>query len=326
MQLVIDKFGASVSVKDGMFNIKTDEESRQIPVNKIDSILITRSASISTPAIKLAVENGIEMIFTDRGGKPFARIWSNKFGSISTIRRKQLEFSRSTAATGWVKKLVIRKLDNQLALLFSLIKPDGEQNSLINKTTGKIEELKKKARLATGETTTDLFSTLRGFEGSASRWYFKCISECLPQQYRFEGRSQHPAFDMFNSMLNYAYGILYHKVESALIKAGVDPYIGVMHRDEYNRPVLTYDFIESFRVWADFVVVDLLQQEVIFREFFSVDNGVYYLETPGKRILINSFNDYLSEIIKYKKLERSRNTQIDLSASEFASFILKLKL
>ncbi|HPI69626.1 MAG TPA: CRISPR-associated endonuclease Cas1 [Bacteroidales bacterium] len=325
MQLVIDKYGTEICVKDDMFHIKAEDESRMFAADKVDSILVTKTAAITTSAIKLAVENGIEVIFMDRGGVPYARLWSNKFGSITTIRRRQLEFSRSAAAVGWIKKLVLRKLDNQLALLFSLQKADGSTNELINKTTDRIEGYRKKIRTVKGSSIPEISSSIRGWEGSASRWYFSCISSNLPSQYSFEGRSQHPASDMFNSMLNYAYGILYHRVEGALIKAGIDPYIGIMHRDEYNRPVFTYDFIENFRIWADFVVLNLCMQEVIFREFFVIDHGTCYLDTPGKRILVNAFNDYFAEVVLYNNLERSRNTHIDLAAQDFASFLLKWK-
>lgn len=325
MQLVIDKYGTQLGIRDGMFHIRFEDESRKIAADKIESILFTRVASITTEAIKLAVEKGIEIVFLDRGGEPFARIWSNKFGSITTIRRRQLEFSRSSAAIGWIKKLVLRKLDNQQTMLYSLFRTDGLTNELINKATDKIENYKKKIRSVSGLSIPEISSSVRGWEGSASRWYFQCISMTLPIQYSFEGRSQNPAKDMFNSMLNYAYGILYHRVENALIKAGIDPYIGILHRDEYNRPVFTYDFIENFRMWADFVVINLCMQEVIFREFFSIENGTFYLDTPGKRILVNAFNDYFSEIVLLGKLERSRNTHIELAAKDFASFLLKWK-
>ena len=36
-----------------------------------------------------------------------------------------------------------------------------------------------------------------------------------PNRYKFEGRSRNPAKDEFNTLLNYAYGILYSKVEKA---------------------------------------------------------------------------------------------------------------
>ena len=325
MQLVIDKYGTELGVKDGLFHIRVDDESRSIPVCKVESILFTRAGSLTTEAIGLAIDKGIEIIFIDRAGMPYARLWSNKFGSITTIRRRQLEFSRSSSAVGWIKKLILRKLDNQVALIYSLMKSDGSTNDLINKTSERIEGLKKKIRSTSGKSVQEISSSIRGWEGAASKWYFQCLSANLPPQYCFETRSHNPAFDMFNSMLNYAYGILYHRVEGALIRAGVDPYIGILHRDEYNRPVLTYDFIENFRIWADFVVVNLCMQEVMFREFFSIENGTYLLDSPGKRILVNAFNDYFAEVILFNNIERSRNTHVDLAAQDFASFLLKWK-
>jgi CRISPR-associated protein Cas1 len=325
MQLVIDKYGTELGVRDGMFHIRVEDESRSIPVGKVESILFTRAGSLTTEAINLAIEKGIEIIFIDRAGVPYARLWSNKFGSITTIRRRQLEFSRSSAAVGWIKKLILRKLENQIALLYSMAKADGSANDLIDRAAGRIESLRKKIRAVSGSSVQEISSSIRGWEGSASKGYFQFLSANLPPQYCFESRSQNPAFDMFNSMLNYAYGILYHRVEGALIKAGIDPYIGILHRDEYNRPVFTYDFIENFRIWADFVVVNLCMQEVIFREFFIIENGTYYLDTPGKRILINAFNDYFAEVILFNNLERSRNTHIDLAAQEFSSYLLKWK-
>lgn len=125
--------------------------------------------------------------------------------------------------------------------------------------------------------------------------------------------------DVPNAMLNYAYGILYSEVEGALITAGCDPYIGVMHRDEYNRPVLAYDVIEVYRVWADYVVFRILDQEVITEDFFSCrDDGSVWMEGLGKRVLIQSMNDYLDEVIPISGTMRSRLTQISLHAQKLA--------
>ncbi|MBK7886877.1 MAG: CRISPR-associated endonuclease Cas1 [Bacteroidetes bacterium] len=127
---------------------------------------------------------------------------------------------------------------------------------------------------------------------------------------------------MFNCLLNYTYGILYGKVESALIKAGIDPSIGIHHRDDYNKPVFVYDVIEKYRVWADNVVISVCMQEVIFIEFFDVEDGAFWLNNEGKRILIQAFNDYIDEIIVLNGLSRSRATHIDLEMQQLASFLL----
>lgn len=130
--------------------------------------------------------------------------------------------------------------------------------------------------------------------------------------------------DAANALLNYGYGLLYGKIEGALIKAGVDPYIGIMHRDDYNRPVLVYDVIELYRVWIDYVVFSLLSQYAITDEHYSVrEDGSYWLEALGRRILIQSINDFLDEVVENDKLQRSRLTQISLYAQSLAQLFKK---
>ncbi len=74
-------------------------------------------------------------------------------------------------------------------------------------------------------------------------------------------RSRSPAKDEFNCLLNYAYGVLYSLVERGCLLSGLDPCIGLMHTDNYNKPSLVYDLIELFRVHAERVVVNLFAAE-----------------------------------------------------------------
>lgn len=160
---------------------------------------------------------------------------------------------------------------------------------------------------------------LRGWEGQASRIYFSTINIYLPEKLRFETREQHPAFDVTNAFLNYGYGMLYGRIEGALIKAGIDPYIGVLHRDDYNRPVLVYDVIEIYRIWVDYVVYTLLAQDIVTDEFYSVrGDGSYWLESLGRRILIQTLNDYLDEVISEDGVQRSRRTTVSLYIQSLA--------
>jgi CRISPR-associated protein Cas1 len=164
---------------------------------------------------------------------------------------------------------------------------------------------------------------VRGWEGAASRRYFETLNLLLPPSFRFDGRSQNPPRDKFNSMLGYGYGILYGKIEGALIKAGIDPYVGVFHRDEYNRPALVFDVIEKFRIWADYVMIRLAQQEALDEECFTTKDNSVLLEGLGKRIVVQSMYDYLAEIIEIAGLPRSRSTHIDLYAQNLAKEFLK---
>lgn len=304
-----------------MFRIRCRDGEQTIPPGKITGICLHPASLISYEAVAIAVEHDIDILFCGRDGFPFARIWSPRFGSVSTIRKNQLAFAQSEESVQWVKDILLRKLDNQIALVHLIASQSAEAEKAAAGVVSFLEKQKEKLCAEKHLSKNEAFAFFRSVEGAAGRAYFGFISSALPHQYRFERRSKHPAHDMFNAMLNYAYGMLYGKVEAALIKAGIDPCIGVMHRDEYNRPVLVYDFIEQFRHWADFTVFSLCSRQVMFREFFRVEGDAWWLDTYGKRILIQAFNDYLEELAEMNGLSRSRHVHIGLEAARFASLL-----
>ncbi|GAB2596489.1 hypothetical protein GCM10027190_50910 [Spirosoma areae] len=298
-----------------------------MPVHEVSSIVLHAATRLSHDVVMMAIEQNTDILFVDRRGFPTGRVWSNRFGSIATIRKHQLAFSQSPAGAEWVRGLLLRKLANQatvIDLLSALTgqshQPDQEQS------LHTIRRYTQKLRDTPMNDLSECLATFRGLEGSAGRVYFAQLNAFLPEAYRFARRSGRGATDVFNCLLNYAYGMLYGQCESALINAGVDPFVGVMHRDEYNRPVLTYDFIEPFRAWADYVVCHLLVQEIVFDEFFDRENEMFYLNTAGKRVLIQSMNDYLAEVVAIgvSGLSRSRGQHIVLEAQQLASTLKKL--
>lgn len=324
MELVINSFGTSLSRDNEGFVIVNSDGKQRIPAFGIKSIQISRGAQITSDAVMLAVENEIDVIFMDKTGKPVARIWSPKYGSISTIRKGQIAFTFSKDAVDWIKNIIMHKIENQQALLLMMPANDNIAKNKVSRAINRLEDYRTKINAVDGVIVSDVAPALRGWEGVSSKIYFETINLFLPEEYRFEKRSQNPATDIANAMLNYGYGLLYSKIESSLIKAGIDPYIGIMHRDDYNRPVLVYDIIEIYRVWIDYVVFSLLAQHVITDEHYSVhDDGSFWLEALGKRILIQSVNDFLDEVIDYKGVKRSRLTQISLYTQDFAQTLKK---
>jgi CRISPR-associated protein Cas1 len=324
MELVLNTFGTSLQVEDGLFMIKHKDGKQVVDPKTIKSILISKGAKISSDAALLAIANEIDVLFIDATGKPGGRLWSIKYGSISEIRRAQLEFLYSPKAVRWVKGLLKTKIDNQIGLLLSLDAESEIQTNTREKNLTRLRDYLVKIENIDAPFVSDIAPTLRGWEGAASKAYFETINQFLPKEYQFSGRSQHPAYDIFNCLLNYAYGMLYGKIEGALIKAGIDPYAGVFHRDDFNRPALVYDVIELYRIWADYVVITLCCQRVIDSDCYSIkEDGSYWLENMGKRILIQSINDYLNEIVNIKGLNRSRLNHIEHYAHSLAQTFLK---
>lgn len=328
MELIINTFGVSLGRDNSRFVVSSPDGRQYIPTESVESIQIYKGTQITSDAIMLAIEKEIDVLFIDKAGTPLGRVWSQRYGSVSTIRKGQLAFSFSGEAVPWIKDIICRKIENQQAMILMTRGESDRNRNIAERGIKRLEDYKTKIQGLEAEIVRDIASTLRGWEGQASRIYFSTINKFLPEEYRFEQRSQNPALDITNAFLNYGYGILYGKVESALIKAGIDPYIGILHRDDYNRPVLAYDVIELYRVWVDYVVYTILSQNIITDEFYSVRaNGSFWLERLGRRIIIQSLNDYLEEIITVKDgLSRSRETQIFLYAQALAQTFKNFKV
>ncbi len=319
MELIVNTFGTSINRDNEGFVITHKDGKQRIPAKGIHAIQISKGAQITSDAILLAIENEIEVLFMDRSGSPVGRLWSPKYGSISTIRKGQVNFTFSKDAVEWIKSIIRQKIENQQALLLIMHVDNEATSKKVKQAINKLEDYRIKLKTTEGEVISDVAPTLRGWEGAASKIYFETMNHFLPEKFRFDKRSQHPALDVPNAFLNYGYGILYGKIEGTLIKTGIDPYIGVLHRDDYNRPVLVYDIIEIYRVWVDYVVFNLIGQNIISEEFYSIKkDGSYWLEALGKRVLIQSLNDYMEEVVNIKGVTRSRSYQLFLYAQDLA--------
>jgi CRISPR-associated protein Cas1 len=328
MELILNTYGVSLNRDNEGFVVTTKDGKQRIPADGIKSIQISRGAQITSDAVMLAVEHEIEIIFMDRSGNPIGRIWSPKYGSISSIRKGQLNFTFTHDAVDWIKSVIAQKIENQQALMLLLNTQGNTEEDLgISKSIRRLDDYRNKVMRLDGDVVSDIAAPLRGWEGQSSRIYFSTMNFFLPEAFRFKQRSQHPAMDVTNAFLNYGYGLLYGKIEGLLIKAGVDPYIGILHRDEYNRPVMVYDIIELYRVWVDYVVYTLIAQNAITDEFYSVQkDGSYWLESLGRRILIQSLNDYLDEKISQKGVTRSRLIQMNLYIQDLAQKLKKYEI
>lgn len=302
MELVINSRGAHISKIDERFLIAIGGLKQEFSSKKIDKILITTSAVITTDALKLAIENNIDVVFLEYSGKPFARVWHSKLGSITTIRRNQLKLNELSLGTEFVKEWITQKLNNQIEHLKKLkLNRVDEKIELIDQAIKKIEEHKKELNFLNNVPIDIIRGTMEGHEGVSAKIYFDTLSRLIPDKYSFSGRSKNPAQDQFNCMINYGYGVLYSRVESACIIAGLDPYIGIMHTDNYNKTALVFDIIEMYRGYMDEIVFALFSRRKVKKDMFDkVEGGGYWLNKSGKELLIESINNRFEERIKYK--------------------------
>ncbi len=328
MQLVINTYGTYVHVKDDVFEVtltkEGEKEKHHFASQKVTSILMSKGSAISTDAVILAMKNNIDIIIFERDGMPVGRFWHSKPGSTSKIRKQQLEASMNETGVYWIKTWLTGKLDNQIELLKRLKNHRPANADLIQEKIEGIMALKAKMKELKGDKVDLMDDTLRGLEGTAGRIYFQLLSSLLAERYQFAGRSFRPAQDPYNAFLNYAYGVLYSRVEKVLVIAGLDPYVGFMHRDDYNMKSMVFDFIEPYRTYADEVVFKLFSaKKVSDSHTDKITNGVS-LNPEGKNLLIQSLMLFLDEDkIRYNGRNQTRMNAMQMDAHQFANQLIK---
>ncbi len=325
MQLYLDSYGASLRVKNNMFWVKpAQSEGKLFPIREVNSIFLTKGVHTSTDALLLAIENAIPILLIDGIGHPIGQVWGGQYGSIATIRKQQALLSTHPKGLLWIRDLLVQKLSSQQALVerwserqggFDMERFDAGSRVIYNMIQ-RFQSLK----LEDVEDMAAAEASFRGWEGTASRHYFGCLSAFLPSAFAFPKRSKRPAYDNFNALLNYLYGILYSQVHLSLLKAGLDPYMSILHADQYNRPTFVYDVIEIYRHWMEEVAIRLCVDNRLPENAFTVPDpkvGVW-LNQPAKSVVVNACFDFLNEKIVYEGVSRKRITHLDLDAQRWA--------
>lgn len=334
MQLFLDTYGIHLGVRDGQFLVKSrHHEGRQFAVREVNAVFMSQGGSLTTDALRLALEHAIPIILLDAIGHPLGLWWNGRFGSTPAIRRNQARLAESVQGLEWLTGWLGRKVAGQRQLLQQLGKGLAGEVVFEKKLARAMPVINHVAnsfsRFEVGEGPLDfpkVHATFRGLEGAATKQYFRCIALALPQAWVFEERSFRPAKDGFNALLNYLYGILYAQVEVALIKAGVDPAMPVFHAPQYNRPAMVYDFIEPFRCWADEVAVSLCREGKVGQAGLVVSEkeGVL-IGQEAKGVVVAAWFQFLNEKILHNGSSVRRIMVLDVEAVSFSSFLKKIK-
>ena len=248
--LVITEFGTSLGVRDSRLIVKNDNQKKAFPLNRLCTVAVAkRGVVISSDLIESFSIRGIKLFFLDfRGVAHTALIGSAQHGVVRARIAQQQYCSQQIPSACYI--VILGKLSNQRAVInyFNkyhncpyLIKASEQLHRIADSLSPKISR-----------------EELLGMEGSAAHIYFNSLvkSKLLPPSFiRREGRGSE---EIVNSMLNFGYAILSSYIMSAIINAGLEPYLGFLHTKRPGKPSLVLDLMEEYRAWVvDRVVIKL---------------------------------------------------------------------
>ena len=268
-ELLVSAFGAYVGVRQQQVYVMLNRK-----VVASEGIGLLKHVVISSPAVSISsnllfscAQEGISVDFVDKQGRPFARLQTDDDPSVD-LQLAQLAAIQDGRGGAIARAIVSGKITNQLNLLKYLLKShrSPEQHSSVLRIIGLMQTVQHE-ETALARFDQDL-GTLRGklfaIEGRCAALYWDAIRLVLSNVVEVPSREGQGAGDLFNSLLNYGYGILYSRVWQGVSAQRLNPHISYLHSDQPGKPTLVYDLVEEFRQDAvDRCVVAMIDQRTI---------------------------------------------------------------
>lgn len=315
-EIVLSKFGLYASVTKNNLVVKEyGKVVKKVPINWVTRIIVmTRGASLSTSLVYECSKRKIDLDFIEKQ-TPYAQL--TYYHTINNeLHLKQLDIKNSEDGLVIAKALIKAKVKNQLNLIKYHARYRAENNTEeFEKLTQIILQIEQQSRHITKAKDTAM---LMGYEGSISVLYWRAFGVLIGDE-TFK-RETKDAPDAVNQALNYGYAFLYARVQSALLKCGINIYHSFLHVSQANKPTLVYDLIEPFR------------QPVVDREIISILNlGTQINASKGKldnqsvKVITENIQERLATPTKYREGKYKMPTIIDEQALELAHTIKGIK-
>lgn len=286
--LFITEQGAKISHAGNRIIIKKESHKlADIPLIKIDAVMLYGNIQITTQTMRLLLDKGIDTVFFNYYGKLYGILVPPRSKNIILRIRHYEKVQNPTLALNIARRIVQAKITNMRTLLEGHLKnySDPEISSAVAKLNNWYRkcEYKQKAH------------NLLGVEGSATVCYYDAFRRMFRSDLKFNGRNRRPPSDAVNALMSYTYAIFGNEITMLLNAMGLDPYLGFYHGIQYGRPSLAMDMLEPFRPLCDRFVLNLVNMNTLQKyDFEKRDQGIYLKDKAKKKYFL-AYDKFLSK-------------------------------
>lgn len=286
--LYVTEQGAKISQTSNRLIIKKeDQKLAEVPLIKIEALLLYGNIQITTQALRCLLDHGIDTVFFNFYGKLYGMLVPPRSKNI-VLRMQHFEKARREAdALQMALQIVRAKISNMKYLLVSHLKNYSDAD--ISAAVTALENWSRKAEYK------QKAQNLLGIEGSATVAYYNAFRKMFRYELRFNGRNRHPPVDEVNALMSYTYAILGNEITMLLNALGLDPYLGFYHGIQYGRPSLAMDMLEPFRPVCDRFVLNLVNLKTLQKSDFENRKPGIFLKDESKRKYFRAYDKFLTE-------------------------------
>jgi CRISPR-associated protein Cas1 len=231
------------------------------------------------------------------------------------------------------KKIVCSKISNMRTIMMRFLRENRNESDRTD-----FENMKAFSKNAE---KSDSAKTLRGYEGVASKTYFKRFADFIKPEkqdaFPFTDRNRRPPKDPVNALLGFGYSLLAKDCFGTAARVGYDPFCGFYHTMKYGRPSLALDVMEFFRQpVVDSIVLTAINNGIIKEKDFYTFGNVCYLNEKGRKKFLVQYEMRKKDLVTHPRfhyrLSYARTIELQYrflgkyllkEVDEYAGFVIK---
>jgi CRISP-associated protein Cas1 len=294
--------GAKVGRSADMLMLsELEKKPVKVGLRELSDVVVHGHAQVTTQALRLCASEEVPVHYVTSSGA-YLGSFAGPSGGVQRRIRQYRGLCDDALAFSLAKRLVMAKVEMQLR---HVLRGSRKTPDLRAKVEPSIVSMRNALHRAVRSASRE---ALMGEEGAAARAYFAALAELVVDEagpeMRPRGRSRRPPEDRFNALLSFGYALLYKDVQSALLRVGLEPSFGVLHRPRSAAFPLVLDLAELFRV----PLVDLAVMGAVNRrsfdpnEDFTISAKQVWLSEAGRRKLIDVYERRKHEEYKHERL------------------------
>ena len=282
---------SKLSVKYKQLKIQQNKiEIGSVPIEDLGVLIINEPSIITTQKLIIeCIENNVSVIFCNEKHMPSGIVIPLCGNSLqSQILKHQINLNEPQKKRLW--QLIVKEKIKQQSLVLKIT------NSNYQHLQGLIPKVRS------GDPSN--------IEALAAKYYWSYL---FKENFRRVTESEG-----INSLLNYGYAIIRSAVARAIVAAGLNPTIGIHHKNKYNPFCLVDDLIEPLRPRVDLTVWKMIY-EYNFENELNKITKVNLIEILCQECTISSEQiDLLLATQKYVVSFR-KFLQLEIAKLEFPS-------
>lgn len=259
----------------------------EFPAANVEAVAIIGNVQISTQALYMLMEKGIDINYFSFSGKHIGYAAADRSKNIF-LRFAQHEYYHDLDMRMNMARIIVgNKIRNQIQIL-RRHRWDDEYDW--HKDVDALEKLRESLD------ARNTPNSILGVEGMCSNIYFGAYGHMFKDGIKFSGRNRRPPRDPVNVMLSLGYTFLTKEVCMALEAESFEMYLGFLHGIRYGRKSLALDIVEEFRQPViDRMVLRGFNTNMFTIDHFNIEGDAILLKEEGFIKFCQTFEKWMKD-------------------------------